>query len=200
MCPWAFLFSRQLFVLPSPSSTPFIHVIPQFIRQLDLSGRIAALASTNNDGDVLDPAEAVLRQKTKPKGHSSKKHGPNNAKNTFMRDKGGRSAKSTSSGGVDPSFKTPTLQEIYYGVVSTRDQPLKQIGSDGNLGENPSLSTLSLGSLYLDYTGPLLRQFIDGWVTSVTSPGGYGNVVGKRNAGTVEVKRVHTWEGILSPH
>lgn len=180
-------------MLPSPSSTPFIHVIPQFIGRLDLSDRSIALAS-NNDDDVLDPAEAVLRQKMKSKGHPSRKHGPNNAKNIFMRDKAGKSTKSTSPEVVDSSFRTPTLRELYSGVVLTRDQPLTHIGinhtgTDSTLGEDSSSSTLSLGSLYLDYTGPLLRQFVDGWVTNVASPGGYGSVVGKRNAGSVEVKR-----------
>ncbi|KAG0219909.1 hypothetical protein BGX31_011120 [Mortierella sp. GBA43] len=200
--------ARQLFVLPGPSSTPFVHVIPHFIGQLDLSDGINSV-----DDSVLDPAEAVLRQK-KTKGHP-KKQGPGvNAKNAFMRDNNNnkKSTKNTSSvvaADDDSIFRTPTLKEIYSGVVLARDQPLKQLGinlaggnssgsgssssNDGTLGESPPLSTLSLGSLYLDFTGPLLKQFVDGWVTNITSPGGYGNTIGKRNTGSVEIPSMKQW-------
>ncbi|KAG0328633.1 hypothetical protein BGZ99_004903 [Dissophora globulifera] len=98
----------------------------------------------------------------------------------------------------------PTLREMYDVTVQTRDQPLTQAGGRGNggtrtkrrgSGSGPGLgpSAVSLGSLYLDYTGPLLRQFVDSWVKSVSQPGGYGNVVGKRNAGNVEMPTLQQW-------
>ncbi|KAG0296302.1 hypothetical protein BGZ98_001027, partial [Dissophora globulifera] len=212
--------ARQLFVLPSPSSTPFVHVIPHFTEQVSLppppptptpaSAPAPSSSSTVTSVDgvsILDPAEEVLRQKmvlAQTGGIMSKKH----------RDrKTGASTSATTAvatlvaGETTPvaAFSTrrtslldmPTLREMYDVTVQTRDQPLTQAGGRGNggtrnkrrgSGSGPGLgpSAVSLGSLYLDYTGPLLRQFVDSWVKSVSQPGGYGNVVGKRNAGNVE--------------
>ncbi|KAF8931206.1 hypothetical protein BGZ58_007755 [Dissophora ornata] len=101
----------------------------------------------------------------------------------------------------------PSLREFYDAAVQTRDQSLAHTGTGTGLSSvgasahelaNESSSTvssssLSLGSLYLDYTGPLLRQFVDGWAKNVKFPGGYGNVVGKRNAGNVEAPSLQQW-------
>ncbi|KAG0006787.1 hypothetical protein BGZ65_003727 [Modicella reniformis] len=131
---------RQLFVLPSPSSMPFVHVIPQFIGQLHLPS-VPAIGE-----DVVDPAEAVLQKKSKGMRGGHKKHGA--AKNVS-----GKSAKN---------------QET--------------------IGEG------SLLPLYLEYTGPLLKKFVESWTISVSTQGGYGNVLAKRSAGmTIEAPSLKQW-------
>ncbi|KAF9163923.1 hypothetical protein BGX20_001152 [Mortierella sp. AD010] len=181
---------RQLFVLPSPSNTPFVHVIPFFTGQLDLPQRTSVSSHSSGDG-VLDPAEEVLRQKMK---FGSKKYGyKTNAKSPLSRSRREKKWAARPSDDTPVPTDSPTLRGIYDSVVKLRDQPLDQGAwgagnsrmDDMTKGDNLS-STLSLGSLYLDYAGPLLRQFVDGWLKNVTSPGGYGSVVGKKNAGNVE--------------
>jgi len=81
----------------------------------------------------------------------------------------------------------PTLREIYGAVVRARDQPLSGCNTAGGKSPADGLSQLSLGRLCMDYSGPLLRQFVDGWVKNVTSPGGYGSIIGRRHIGSVEV-------------
>ncbi|KAF9351025.1 hypothetical protein BGX26_010869 [Mortierella sp. AD094] len=160
-----------------------------------------------NDG-VLDPAEEVLRQKMKfgsngsnNSGGVSKKHGyKTNTKSPLSRNQREKKWTARPSDDTPTTTDSPTLRGIYDSVVNLRDQPLNRgAWSAGNSrvddvvrGESPS-STLSLGSLYLDYTGPLLRQFVDGWLKNVTSPGGYGSVVGKRNAGSAEIPSLQQW-------
>ncbi|KAF9100670.1 hypothetical protein BGX27_000309, partial [Mortierella sp. AM989] len=201
--------ARQLFVLPSPSNTPFVYVIPYFTGQLDLPQRTLVSNYTSGDG-VLDPAEEVLRQKMKfgsnnnsNLGGGSKKHGYKpNAKSPLSRGQREKKweARSSSFNNTTTTLDLPTLREIYDSVVQVRDQPLDRAASGGR---NPRMDdaargeglspVLSLGSLYMDYTGPLLRQFVDGWLKNVTSSGGYGSVIGKRNGGNVEIPSLQQW-------
>ncbi|KAF8984314.1 hypothetical protein BGZ46_008293 [Entomortierella lignicola] len=198
--------ARQLFVLPSPSNMPFVHVIPYFTGQLDLPQR-ASVFNYSSDNGILDPAEEVLRQKMKFGSNSSnisgtsRKHGyKTNTKSPLSRNhrERKRSARPSPSENQSTTLNSSTLRQIYDAVVKVKDQPLDR-GSVGNSKgddvamEDDMSSTLSLGSLYLDYTGPLLRQFVDGWVKNVASPGGYGSVVGKRNAGNVELPSLQQW-------
>ncbi|KAI7831362.1 hypothetical protein BC939DRAFT_184065 [Gamsiella multidivaricata] len=200
--------ARQLFVLPSPSSTPFVHVIPYFTAKLDLPLRGLVpptnISTRSGEGNILDPAEEVLKQQ---RMKTSAPHSATLNKKNSLRTKGEDpteepgSQSSLSNTAAAASFGMPTLRELYDAAVHTRDQPLvrRETGKAGSInnGEEGSLSSssssVSLGSLYLNHTGPLLRQFVEGWVKSVTSPGGYGNVVGKRNSGTVEVPSLQQW-------
>lgn len=182
---------RQLFVLPSPSSTPFVHVIPHFIGQLELPEALLDY-SDGNRNEVLDPAAAVMRQRLRTTAGGtqlSKKQGSNakSQPNKSHREKA--AARPTADEGI-LALGNPTLREIYDAAVQARDQPLSGIIGGGGRSAADDASQLSLGGLYLDYTGPLLRQFVDGWLKSVTSPGGYGNIVGRRHIGAVEVGSV----------
>ncbi|KAG0071905.1 hypothetical protein BGZ89_008975 [Linnemannia elongata] len=169
---------RQLFVLPSPSSTPFVHVIPHFIGQLELPEALLDY-SDGNRNEVLDPAAAVMRQRLRTTAGGtqlSKKQGSNakSQPNKSHREKA--AARPTADVGI-LALGNPTLREIYDAAVQARDQPLSGIIGGGGRSAADDASQLSLGGLYLDYAGPLLRQFVDGWLKSVTSPGGYGNIV-----------------------
>lgn len=72
---------------------------------------------------------------------------------------------------------------MYTAIVQAKDQSLET--RSGMESEDP----LTLTSIYMDYTGPFLRQFLDGWIKATTAPGGYGSIVGKRSIGHLEVKR-----------
>ncbi|KAF9537820.1 hypothetical protein EC957_007649 [Mortierella hygrophila] len=185
---------RQLFVLPSPSSTPFVHVIPHFIGKLELP-EVLLDYSEDSGNETLDPAAAVLRQRlmtTTGGSQSSKKQGSNakSQPNKSHREKA--AARPTADEG-NRALGNPTLREIYDAVVQARDQPLSGTTGAGGRSAAEGASQLSLGSLYLDYSGPLLRQFVDGWLKSVTNPGGYGNIIGRRHIGAVEVPSSQQW-------
>ncbi|KAI1316857.1 hypothetical protein EDD11_009435 [Mortierella claussenii] len=205
--------NRQLFVLPSPSSTPFVHVIPQFTVQMHLPQRhhrsiACATTTTAANAKVLDPAQAVLCQKMKSgSSHHSRRHKHGGAKDSFPRRSVENTAATTEAFApvVEPhnqedSFGIPTLRALYDAAILTRDQSLD--------GENDAMpvssaakasvaishaNVVSLGSLHMDYTGPLLTQFVFGWLEALTSHGGYGSAVGKRNAGNVEVPTLQQW-------
>ncbi|KAF9921175.1 hypothetical protein FBU30_008847 [Linnemannia zychae] len=182
--------SRQLFVLPSPSSTPFVHVIPHFIGQLDLPETLLELSE-----ETLDPAAAVIRQRMRMAAGSS----PSMKKqkmNAKLHISNLNREKSTSQSMIEDDGRsqgTLALREIYNAVVQARDRPLSGNTGVGSQSRAENSSELSLGGLYLDYSGPLLRQFVDGWVKTVTSPGGYGSMIGRRHIGTVEVPSSQQW-------
>ncbi|KAF9082892.1 hypothetical protein BGX23_011974 [Mortierella sp. AD031] len=186
---------RQLFVLPGPSSTPFVHVIPHFIGQLELPETLLGY-SEENGSEALDPADAVMRHRMKSTANgspSSKKQGLN-AKSQATKSHQEKTLTPSLANDGNFAHGDPTLREIYDAVVQARDQPLS--GTNGAGGKESGVngsSPLSLGALYLDYSGPLLRQFVDGWVRSVTSPGGYGNIIGRRHIGAVEVPSSQQW-------
>ncbi|KAF9962724.1 hypothetical protein BGZ70_007944 [Mortierella alpina] len=194
--------TRQLFVLPIPSSTPFVHVIPYFTGRLDWQSNVIQPTLKNSD-EGFDPAAAVMRQKMNAAsgsgGSAYKKHG-HHAKKHAARETMERSPVHIVGGhGKSSGPHTPMLREIYDAIVQARDGPLSHKGSDPT-GKKLSIEdrekstpSLSLGALYLEYSGPLLRQFVDGWLMNVTSPGGYGNAVGKRNAGAVEIPSLQQW-------
>ena len=182
---------RQLFVLPSPSSTPFVHVIPHFIGQLELPEALLDCPEDNGN-ETLDPAAAVMRQRlrtTAGGSQSSKKQGAN-AKSQPNKSHREKATARPTADESNRALGNPTLREIYDAVVQARDQPLSETTGAGGRSAAEGASQLSLGSLYLDYSGPLLRQFVDGWLKSVTNPGGYGNIIGRRHIGAVEVGSV----------
>ncbi|KAF9121774.1 hypothetical protein BGX30_002388 [Mortierella sp. GBA39] len=185
---------RQLFVLPSPSSTPFVHVIPHFIGKLELPEALLDY-SEDHGNETLDPAAAVLRQRlmtTTGGSQSSKKQGSNTKSQPNKSHREKAAARPTADEG-NRALGNPTLREIYDAVVQARDQPLSGTTGAGGRSAAEGASQLSLGSLYLDYSGPFLRQFVDGWLKSVTNPGGYGNIIGRRHIGAVEVPSSQQW-------
>lgn len=177
--------------MPSPSSTPFVHVIPHFIGQLELPKALLDY-SDDNGNEKLDPAAAVMRQKlrtTAGGSQLSKKQG-SNAKSQPNKSHREKAAARPKADEGNLALGNPTLRDIYDAVVQARDQPLSGITAAGGRSMAEGTLQLSLGSLYLDYAGPLLRQFVDGWLKSVTNPGGYGNIIGRRHIGAVEVGSV----------
>jgi hypothetical protein len=188
ICLLIFDSRRQLFVLPSPSSTPFVHVVPHFIGQLELPEPLLDY-SEDIGNEILDPAAAVIRQRmsfTTGGPQSSKKQGLAAKSQTNKSHREKTIARSTAGEG-NGALGHPTLREIYDAVVQARDQPLSGTAGSGGKSAAENTSQLSLGGIYLDYSGPLLRQFVDGWLKNVTSPGGYGNIIGRRHVGAVEV-------------
>ncbi|KAF9574195.1 hypothetical protein EC968_007290 [Mortierella alpina] len=194
--------TRQLFVLPSPSATPFVHVIPYFTGRLDWYSNMIQPTPKSSE-EAFDPAAAVMRQKMNATsgnaGGAYKKHG-NHAKKHIGRENKERSSLHVTGGdGKSSGPRTPMLREIYDTIVQARDRPLSDKGPNhtgrklGIEDGEKSTSSLSLGALYLEYSGPLLRLFVDGWLKNVTMPGGYGNAVGKKNAGVVELPSVQQW-------
>ncbi|KAF9915192.1 hypothetical protein BX616_006710, partial [Lobosporangium transversale] len=217
--------ARQLFVLPGPSSTPFVHVIPYFTGQLNLLQTDYALSSpattlttsmhSSNDvngGDaVLDPAEEVLlRQKIK--SAPNKKHGgggSQGSKGQFSRNSQREKTahvgatllssqatidKKTQFNNTFNLFGIPALRDVYDAAVHIRDNSL----AAGTSREDTAVVTsttpsVSLGSLYLDYSEPLLKQFVYGWLKNLSTTGGYGNAVGKRNVGNVDLPTLKQW-------
>ncbi|KAG0252460.1 hypothetical protein BG011_006946 [Mortierella polycephala] len=144
-----------------------------------------------------------------------KKQGPN-AMSQLPRGRRERNVTMETPSLTEDSINTlvgiPTLRELYDAVVQAKDQPLHparsgskndhhpqrhgsatKSGSDAGSNASSTSSSVSLGSLYREYSGPLLRQFVEGWIKTVTTPGGYGSVVGKRNAGTVEIPTLQQW-------
>ncbi|KAG0203635.1 hypothetical protein BGX28_004122 [Mortierella sp. GBA30] len=193
---------RQLFVLPSPSSMPFVHVIPHFIGQLDLPSRDIVQLGRSADEETFDPAVAVMRQKMKSApgaGSTAKKQHGSHAKSQISSEHKGVVGTYVSEGnGSMNMFDTPTLHELYETIVQSRDQPLirrglSKTGRKSSKDDGDQSSSLSLGALCQEYSGPLLRQFVDGWLKHVTIPGGYGNVTGKRNVGAVEIPSLQQW-------
>lgn len=176
-----FLYRRQLFVLPAPSSTPFVHVIPYFTGMLNLSQRALTLPETHKD-EVLDPAEVVLRQKKA--GNNPKRQQQQLGAKGRDKEKTRGSQREQREQQQANSFGIPSLDEMYSAIVQAKDQSLAEPNSRMDL-DNP----LTLTSIYMDYTGPLLRQFLDGWIKATTVPGGYGSIVGKRSVGHLEVRR-----------
>ncbi|KAF9099652.1 hypothetical protein BGX29_007009 [Mortierella sp. GBA35] len=152
--------------------------------------------SEENGSEALDPADAVMRHRMKSTANgspSSKKQGLN-AKSQATKSHQEKTLTPSLANDGNFAHGDPTLREIYDAVVQARDQPLS--GTNGAGGKESGVngsSPLSLGALYLDYSGPLLRQFVDGWVRSVTSPGGYGNIIGRRHIGAVEVPSSQQW-------
>ncbi|KAG0296316.1 hypothetical protein BGZ96_009715 [Linnemannia gamsii] len=185
---------RQLFVLPSPSSTPFVHVIPHFIGQLELP---EALLNYPEDigNETLDPAAAVMRQRMRfaTNGPQSPKKQGLTAKSQSNKSHREKTATCSTADEGNGALGHPTLREIYDAVVQARDQPLSGTAGSGGKSAVEGTSQLSLGGLYMDYSGPLLRQFVDGWLKNVTSPGGYGNIIGRRHVGAVEVPSSQQW-------
>ncbi|KAF9900218.1 hypothetical protein EC991_007769 [Linnemannia zychae] len=178
---------RQLFVLPSPSSTPFVHVIPHFIGQLELP-ETSLNYSEDNGNEPLDPAAAVLRTKMRSSAggsQSTKKQGLN-AKSLSTKSQRDKTTTRSIADEGNHALGNPTLREIYDAIVKARDQSLPGASLYGTKSPADGSSQLSLGGLYLEYSGPLLRQFVDGWVRNVTSPGGYGSIIGRRHIGSVE--------------
>ena len=162
-----------------------------------------------NSEEPFDPAAAVMRQKLNAAsgsaGSAYKKHGHHAKKHAARESKERPSAQFAGSDGKSSGPHTPTLREIYDTIVQARDRPLSDKGpshtgrkSDAETGEK-STPSLSLGALYMEYSGPLLRQFVDGWLKNVTMPGGFGNAVGKRNAGAVEVRITLEHQGGVQP-
>ncbi|KAG0272412.1 hypothetical protein BGZ95_011852 [Linnemannia exigua] len=154
---------RQLFVLPSPSSTPFVHVIPHFIGQLELPETLLDY-SEDKGSETLDPAAAVMRSRIKTTAcgpQSIKKQGMNAKYQSTKSQRDRTTARSIANEGS--RLGNPTLREIYDAVVQARDQPLPGTNALGVKSANDGASQLSLGGLYSDYSGPLLRQFVDGW-------------------------------------
>ncbi|KAF9318316.1 hypothetical protein BG003_011415 [Podila horticola] len=176
---------RQLFVLPAPSSTPFVHVIPYFTGMLNLSQRALTLPETHKD-EVLDPAEVVLRQKKA--GNNPKRQQQQLGAKGRDKEKTRRSQREQREQQQANSFGIPSLDEMYSAIVQAKDQSLAEPNSRMDL-DNP----LTLTSIYMDYTGPLLRQFLDGWIKATTVPGGYGSIVGKRSVGHLEVPTLQQW-------
>ncbi|KAF8948326.1 hypothetical protein BGZ47_005451 [Haplosporangium gracile] len=164
------------------------------VRKLELPQALLDY-SEDNGNESLDPAAAVMRQRmrsTAGASQSSKKQGSStkSQSNKSHREKTG--ARSSADEG-SRTLGNPTLREIYDAVVQARDQPLSGTTGVGGRSATDGTSQLSLGGLYLDYSGPLLRQFVDGWLKSVTNPGGYGNIIGRRHIGAVEVPSSQQW-------
>ncbi|KAK3841628.1 MAG: hypothetical protein J3R72DRAFT_150143 [Linnemannia gamsii] len=184
---------RQLFVLPSPSSTPFVHVIPHFIGQLELPETLLDYSEDNGD-ETLDPAAAVMRNRMKSTAGGSqsiKKLGVNAKSLSTKSQRDRTTARSITNEGS--RLGDPNLREIYDAVVQARDQPLTGANASGAKSASDGALQLSLGGIYSDYSGPLLRQFVDGWVRNVTTPGGYGSIIGRRHVGSVEVPTSQQW-------
>jgi len=176
------------------------------------------LERTGKERVDLDPAEAVLRQRTRNAafgrsfGDSNRDESGRGAKG--RRRRGEREQNSIAvevedrgdqDGKTSMSFGLPPLRELYEAAILVKDQSLSTIhtgdrrpsGRDrlstnlhGRAGDFvlEGDTTMTLGSIQDDYSGPLLRDFVESWIANVTSPGGYGNVVGKRTANVVEVE------------
>ncbi|KAG0027621.1 hypothetical protein BGZ82_008845, partial [Podila clonocystis] len=176
---------RQLFVLPAASSTPFVHVIPYFTGILNLPQRASMLPETHKD-EILDPAEAVLRQKKV--GSSSKLQqqqlGAKGRDKEKTRDSRGQQQHQQQAN----SFRIPSLEDVYTAIVQAKDKSLAEPNPGMDLDD-----PLTLTSIYMDYTGPVLRQFLDGWIKSITAPGGYGSIVGKRSISHLEIPTLQQW-------
>ncbi|KAF9132353.1 hypothetical protein BG015_003726 [Linnemannia schmuckeri] len=144
--------------------------------------------SHDNGNETLDPATAVMRQRMRSTAGGSQPSKKQGSSAKLESNKSHREKTGTRSS-ADESNRTlgnPTLREIYDAVVQARDQPLSGTTDIGGRSATDGTSRLSLGGLYLDYSGPLLRQFVDGWLKNVTNPGGYGNIIGRRHIGAVE--------------
>lgn len=144
--------------------------------------------------EVLDPAEAVLRQKKAGNGpkrqqqqlgakgrDKEKTRGSQRGQQQHQQQEQQQNQKQQQQ---TNSFGMPSLEEVYTAIVQAKDQSLTE--------PNPGMELddpLTLTSIYMDYTGPLLRQFLDGWIKATTAPGGYGSIVGKRSIGHLEVRR-----------
>lgn len=205
------MYSRQLFVLPTPSSTPFVYVIPQFIGRAHLASD-EILERTEKERVDLDPAEAVLRQRTRnaAPGRSGSGRGAKSRRRRGEREQNPISVDTEDrtddqNGKTSLSFGLPPLRELYEAATLLKDQSLSDIhtGSRKSSRRDRFSTTLhgrggdliyeddakmTLGSIQDDYSGPLLRNFVESWIASATSSGGYGNIVGKRNASVVEVE------------
>ncbi|KAF9212685.1 hypothetical protein BGZ59_006450 [Podila verticillata] len=177
---------RQLFVLPAPSSTPFVHVIPYFTGLLNLPQRASTLPETHKD-EVLDPAEAVLRQKKAGNGPKRQQQQHQLGAKGRDKEKSRGSQREQHQQQQANSFGMPSLEEMYTAIVQAKDQSLET--RSGMELEDP----LTLTSIYMDYTGPFLKQFLDGWIKATTAPGGYGSVVGKRSIGHLEIPTLQQW-------
>ncbi|GJJ77232.1 hypothetical protein EMPS_09591 [Entomortierella parvispora] len=215
--------ARQLFVLPTPSSTPFVYVIPQFIGRAHMASE-EIVERSGKEQVGLDPAEAVLRQRTRDAafgrsfGGSSRDGSGRGAKGRRRRgEKGlnpitaeGEDKTVEQEGKTSLSFGLPPLREFYEAATLVKDQPLSNIRADGRrdsrrdwtsthahglVGDSAHEgdTTMTLGYIQDEYAGPLLREFVESWIMNVTIPGGYGNVVGKRNAGAIEVLTLQQW-------
>ncbi|KAF9429638.1 hypothetical protein BGZ94_010048 [Podila epigama] len=167
---------RQLFVLPAPSSMPFVHAIPYFTGAMNFSAATQTpIESYSNN--ILDPAEAVLRQKLQRAKVQSGGLYPRKKMQHQQHE-----SSSTMFG-----MPTTTLDDVYTAILSAKDQPLASgTGLEGSSG--PSMS-----QIYSDYSGLYLKQFLEGWMKAVTSPAGYGNIKGKRNVVHVEVPTLQQW-------
>ncbi|KAF9932927.1 hypothetical protein BGZ67_004523 [Mortierella alpina] len=186
----------------TPSSTPFVHVIPYFTGRLNWQS-IMIQPTLKNSEEAFDPAAAVMRQNMNAASGSAggayKKHGHHAKKHAVRETKERSSVHVTGGDGESSGPHTPMLREIYDTIVQAKDRPLSGKGpshlgrKEGTEDGEESTPSLSLGALYLEYSGPLLRQFVDGWLKNVTMPGGYGNAVGKRNAGAVEIPSIQQW-------
>ncbi|KAG0029831.1 hypothetical protein BGZ81_003358 [Podila clonocystis] len=179
---------RQLFVLPVASSTPFVHVIPYFTGILNLPQRASTLPETYKD-EVLDPAEAVLRQK-KAGGGSKRQQQQLGAKGRDKektRDSRGQQLHQQHQKQAN-SFGIPSLEDVYTAIVQAKDKSLAEPSPGVDLDD-----PLTLTSIYMDYTGPALRQFLDGWIKATTAPGGYGSIVGKRSISHLEIPTLQQW-------
>ncbi|KAG0090781.1 hypothetical protein BGZ93_002992 [Podila epicladia] len=185
---------RQLFVLPAPSSTPFVHVVPYFTGILNLPQRVST--PEIHSGEVLDPAEAVLRQKKAGNGpkrqqqqlgtkgrDKEKTRGSQRGQQQYQQEQQPKQKQQQTN-----SFGMPSLEEVYSAIVQAKDQSL----AEPNLGMELD-DPLTLTSIYMDYTGPLLRQFLDGWIKATTAPGGYGSIIGKRSIGHLEMPTLEQW-------
>ncbi|KAG0055718.1 hypothetical protein BGZ83_007590 [Gryganskiella cystojenkinii] len=204
--------SRQLFVLPSPSSTPFVYVIPAFSGQADMAlDEPVEPIGKGKDVD-LDPAAAVLRQRTKAaetgqpqRGIKRNERGRRNRNaREQLETKEGENEGNGQEYKVPLTFGVPTLRELYESSCEFKNQSLTNHTGDrkmpkaGQANRNSDnvesfTSTISLESLQTQYLGPLLGQFIEGWVKNVTATGGYGNVLGKRNTSVTEVPSLQQW-------
>ncbi|KAF9434824.1 hypothetical protein BGZ76_007357 [Entomortierella beljakovae] len=130
-------------------------------------------------------------------GSSKKYGGRGNAKSAHLRNQREKkwASQSTPLSENASLSDIPTLRGIYDSIVQARDQPLdRTVAWNNSRGDDMMRrDTLSLGSLYQDYSGPMLRSFVEGWLKNISSPGGYGNVIGKRNAGTIEIPTLQQW-------
>ncbi|KAF9306686.1 hypothetical protein BGZ74_004384 [Mortierella antarctica] len=190
---------RQLFVLSAPSSTPFVHVIPYFTGILNLPQRASTMAEAHKD-EILDPAEAVLRQKKAgngPKRQQQQLGAKGRDKETTRGSQRGQQQQQHQQQEQQQnqkqqqqtnSFGMPSLEEVYTAIVQAKDQSLTEPNPGTELDD-----PLTLTSIYMDYTGPLLRQFLDGWIKATTAPGGYGSIVGKRSIGHLEMPTLQQW-------
>ncbi|KAG0347405.1 hypothetical protein BG004_007836 [Podila humilis] len=161
---------------------------------LDIPARTSMLTEIRRD-QVLDPAEEVLRQKRHgdiPRRHRD--HGAtwnSKAKEKTRHDSVHLEQQQQEQPKPVSSLGMPTLGEAYAAIVRANELPLTEESTLHGPGSRDQ--TLTLSSIYMDYSGPLLRRFLNGWVKTTTAPGGFGSIVGKRNFGNMEVPSVQQW-------